>query len=125
MKKDNYMKIFEGYTFYNNDVTHYTLENETMTRVSTSRKTNNKEIVIVENNTNNGNIFICPNTVNNNYNKKTCLNINKNGDDNMSKNLVENKISDNIQNKETSILNGVIKEKKVRKIIIKMKITKK
>jgi hypothetical protein len=30
----------------------------------------------------------------------------------MSKNLVENKISDNIQNKETSILNGVIKEKK-------------
>ena len=121
MKKDNYMKIFEGYTFYNNDVTHNTLENETMTRVSTSRKTNNKEIVIVENNTNSGNIFVCPNIVNNNYNKKTSLNINKNEDDNMSKNLVENKISDNIQNKETSILNGVIKEKKIKKILIKNK----
>ena len=48
MRKDNYMKIFEGYTYYNNEVTVNvnTLENETATRVSTKA---NKQDLILDN----------------------------------------------------------------------------
>ena len=45
MRKNDYMKIFEGYTYFNNDLTSNTLENETLTRVSTSTKGNKQEII--------------------------------------------------------------------------------
>ena len=43
MRKNDYVKIFEGYTYFNNDVRSNTIENETVTRVSTSTKGNNKQ----------------------------------------------------------------------------------
>ena len=45
MRKNDYMKKFEGYTYFNNDLTSNTLENETITRVSTSTKGNKQEIL--------------------------------------------------------------------------------
>ena len=44
MRKNDYVKIFEGYTYINNDATSNTVENETVTRVSTSTKGNKQEI---------------------------------------------------------------------------------
>ena len=43
MRKNDYIKIFEGYTYFNNDLTSNTIENETITRVSTSTKGNKQE----------------------------------------------------------------------------------
>ena len=43
MRKNDYVKIFEGYTYFNNDARSNTIENETVTRVSTSTKGNNKQ----------------------------------------------------------------------------------
>ena len=45
MRKNNYNKIFEGYTYFNNDLYSYTVENETVTRVSSSTKGNKQEIL--------------------------------------------------------------------------------
>ena len=47
MRKDDYTKIFEGFTFFNNENTVNTLENETITRVSTRT---NKQEILIENN---------------------------------------------------------------------------
>ena len=44
MRKSNYMKIFEGYTYFYNDLHANTVENETVTRVSTSTKGNKQEL---------------------------------------------------------------------------------
>ena len=43
MRKNDYVKIFEGYTYFNNDANSNTIENETVTRVSTSTKGYNKQ----------------------------------------------------------------------------------
>ena len=45
MRKNDYLKIFEGYTYFNNDLTSHTLENETVTRVSTSTKGTKQELL--------------------------------------------------------------------------------
>ena len=45
MRKNDYLKKFEGYTYFNNDMTSNTLENETVTRVSTSTKGNKQELL--------------------------------------------------------------------------------
>ena len=45
MRRDDYIKKFEGYTFFNNDMISNTLENETITRVSTSTKGNKQEVL--------------------------------------------------------------------------------
>ena len=44
MRKSDYMKIFEGYTYFNNDLNTHTVENETVTRVSTSTKGTKQEL---------------------------------------------------------------------------------
>ena len=44
MRKNDYMKIFEGYTYFYNDLPSNTVENETVTRVSTSTKGNKQEL---------------------------------------------------------------------------------
>ena len=44
MRKNDYMKIFEGYTYFYNDLPTNTVENETVTRVSTSTKGNKQEL---------------------------------------------------------------------------------
>ena len=44
MRKNDYMKIFEGYTYFYNDIPSNTVENETVTRVSTSTKGNKQEL---------------------------------------------------------------------------------
>jgi serine/threonine protein kinase len=49
MRKNDYVKIFEGYTYFNNDLTTNTVENETVTRVSTSTKGNNNRQEFYEN----------------------------------------------------------------------------
>ena len=108
MHQDNYIKIFEGYTFFNNEVTINTLENESITRVSTSNKVNQQEILENNNSNNHGNIFLGP--INSNHNS----NIKKN-----DKLLIEKKILDNIkkiQNKEASLFNALLKEQKNKKI---------
>ncbi len=46
MRKNDYVKIFEGYTYFNNDANSNTIENETVTRVSTSTKGYNKQDLI-------------------------------------------------------------------------------
>jgi serum/glucocorticoid-regulated kinase 2 len=43
MKKNDYIKIFEGYTYFDNDFTSNTIENETVTSVSTNTKGNKQE----------------------------------------------------------------------------------
>ena len=45
MRKNDYMKIFEGYTYFNNDFTQQTVENETFTRDSTSTKGTKQELL--------------------------------------------------------------------------------
>ena len=45
MRKNDYLKIFEGYTYFNNDLSSFTLENETVTRVSTSTKGTKQELL--------------------------------------------------------------------------------
>ena len=70
MHQDNYIKIFEGYTFFNNEVTINTLENESITRVSTSNKVNQQEILENNNSNNHGNIFLGPINSNHNSNIK-------------------------------------------------------
>ena len=50
LHKDDYTKIFEGFTFFNYEITVNTYENETQTRVSTSTKANKQEIILESNN---------------------------------------------------------------------------
>ena len=57
MRKNDYVKIFEGYTYFNNDVTSNTVENETVTRVSTSTKGNKPEKQEINENHSYANIF--------------------------------------------------------------------
>ena len=63
MHKNDYMKIFEGYTYFYNDLPVNTVENETVTRVSTSTKGNKQELM--ENQTF-GNIYSSINNEKNN-----------------------------------------------------------
>ena len=103
MKKDNFVKIFEGYTFFNNDATTTSIENETITRSSTTTKSNN-----FKDNMNKNKIFIL------NINKLNNNNYNENKKD-MSKLLLEKKIFDNIHDKEKSLFNDYMKDKKIKK----------
>ena len=64
MKKNDYIKIFEGYTYLNNDFTSNTIENETITIVSTKTKENKQEKQEIYENQSYGNIFS-----NDNHNK--------------------------------------------------------
>ena len=89
MRKDDYTKIFEGFTFFNNENTVNSIENETVTRVST--RTNKQEILIENNNDKND----------------------------KNKFLIEKKIFDNLQNKEQSLFNAFMKDKKIKKILVK------
>ena len=89
MRKEDYTKIFEGFTFFNNENTVNSLENETVTRVST--RTNKQEILIENNNDKND----------------------------KNKFLIEKKIFDNLQNKEQSLFNAFMKDKKIKKILVK------
>ena len=43
MRKNDYIKIFEGYTYFNSELTSNTIENETATRISTNTKVNKQE----------------------------------------------------------------------------------
>mgnify|MGYP002626055662 FL=1 len=56
MKRNDFVRIFEGYTFFNNDITINTLENE-ITRESTCAKTNKQEN---NENNNKGNMVLIP-----------------------------------------------------------------
>ena len=103
MKKDNFVKIFEGYTFFNNDATTTTVENEAITRSSTTTKSNN-----FKDNINKNKNFIL------NINKHNNNNYNENKKD-MSKLLLEKKIFDNIHDKEKSLFNDYMKDKKIKK----------
>ena len=107
MKQENFNKIFEGYTFFNNDVTVNTIENETVTRVSTISKTNTHK----ENNDKSKNMKL--NIIN--YNEKKY----KENKNDLSKLLLEKKIFDNMHEKETNLFNTYIKDKKIKKILIK------
>ena len=103
MKKDNFVKIFEGYTFFNNDATTTTVENEAITRSSITTKSNN-----FKDNINKNKNFIL------NINKHNNNNYNENRKD-MSKLLLEKKIFDNIHDKEKSLFNDYMKDKKIKK----------
>ena len=116
MRKDNYMKIFEGYTYFNNDVNNInTIENETVTRVSTISRVNKQE-TLDNINLNNGNIFLGPN----NYtNKMRSLN----NEDIFDKNkiLLDKKLFDDIHKKEASLFKAFMKDKASKKILVKKK----
>jgi hypothetical protein len=56
MKKNDYMKIFEGYTYFDNDFTSKTIENEAVTGVSINTKENKQEKQEVDENQFYGNI---------------------------------------------------------------------
>ena len=116
MRKDNYTKIFEGYTYFNNDVNNInTIENETVTRVSTISRVNKQE-TLDNINLNNGNIFLGPN----NYtNKMRSLN----NEDKYDKNkiLLDKKLFDDIHKKEASLFKAFMKDKASKKILVKKK----
>ena len=116
MRKDNYTKIFEGYTYFNNDVNNInTIENETVTRVSTISRVNKQE-TLDNINLNNGNIFLGPN----NYtNKMRSLN----NEDIFDKNkiLLDKKLFDDIHKKEASLFKAFMKDKASKKILMKKK----
>ena len=116
MRKDNYIKIFEGYTYFNNDVNNInTIENETVTRVSTISRVNKQE-TLDNINLNNGNIFLGPN----NYtNKMRSLN----NEDIFDKNkiLLDKKLFDDIHKKEASLFKAFMKDKASKKILVKKK----
>ena len=117
MRKDNYMKIFEGYTYFNNDVNNInTIENETVTRVSTISRVNKQE-TLDNINLNNGNIFLGPNNYNNN--KMRSLN----NEDKYDKNkiLLDKKLFDDIHKKEASLFKAFMKDKASKKILMKKK----
>ena len=119
MRKDNYMKIFEGYTYFNNDVNNInTIENETVTRVSTISRVNKQETLdnINLNNGNIGNIFLGPNNYNN---KMRSLN----NEDIFDKNkiLLDKKLFDDIHKKEASLFKAFMKDKASKKILVKKK----
>ena len=57
MKKNDYSKIFEGYTYFDNDLTSNTIENETITKVSTNTKGNKQEKQEIYETQSFGNIF--------------------------------------------------------------------
>ena len=120
MRKDNYTKIFEGYTYFNNDVNNInTIENETVTRVSTISRVNKQETLdnINLNNGNIGNIFLGPNNYNNN--KMRSLN----NEDKYDKNkiLLDKKLFDDIHKKEASLFKAFMKDKASKKILMKKK----
>ena len=126
MRKDNYMKIFEGYTYYNNEVTVNvnTLENETATRVSTKA---NKQDLILDNITitkgNNANPFFTPSIYNYSYNSKKNISLNINDkseqNKNSNKNLLDNKAFDSFQSNQSSLFNIFRKDKNIKKFLIK------
>ena len=123
MRRDNYLQIFEGYTFFNNDgLTVNTYENETVTRVSTNTRANKQDML--ENEVCNGsmgNIYLGPNS-NNTKSKLKGLNIKNGGNKNdMRKILLEKKLYENIHNKEAEIFKTFIKEKATKKILIPKK----
>ena len=123
MRRDNYLQIFEGYTFFNNDgLTVNTYENETVTRVSTNTRANKQDML--ENEVINGsmgNIYLGPNS-NNTKSKLKGLNIKNGGNKNdMRKILLEKKLYENIHNKEAEIFKTFIKEKAIKKILIPKK----
>ena len=123
MRRDNYLQIFEGYTFFNNDgLTVNTYENETVTRVSTNTRANKQDML--ENEVFNGsmgNIYLGPNS-NNTKSKLKGLNIKNGGNKNdMRKILLEKKLYENIHNKEAEIFKTFIKEKAIKKILIQKK----
>ena len=116
MRKDNYTKIFEGYTYFNNDVNNInTIENETVTRVSTISRVNKQE-TLDNINLNNGNIFLGPNNYNN---KMRSLN----NEDKYDKNkiLLDKKLFDDIHKKEASLFKAFMKDKASKKILVKKK----
>ena len=116
MRKDNYMKLFEGYTYFNNDVNNInTIENETVTRVSTISRVNKQE-TLDNINLNNGNIFLGPNNYNN---KMRSLN----NEDIFDKNkiLLDKKLFDDIHKKEASLFKAFMKDKASKKILVKKK----
>ena len=116
MRKDNYTKIFEGYTYFNNDVNNInTIENETVTRVSTISRVNKQE-TLDNINLNNGNIFLGPNNYNN---KMRSLN----NEDIFDKNkiLLDKKLFDDIHKKEASLFKAFMKDKASKKILVKKK----
>ena len=129
MRRDDFVKIFEGYTFFNNEVTINTLENEA-TRESTCAKTNKQENIEnnsnsnnINNNNNKGNILLIPKINKNNFNRNNSLNINLNLNsketNDASKFLFQKKLFQNIYGKETSLFNDFMKDKKIKKILIK------
>ena len=123
MRRDNYLQIFDGYTFFNNDgLTVNTYENETVTRVSTNTRANKQDML--ENEVCNGsmgNIYLGPNS-NNTKSKLKGLNIKNGGNKNdMRKILLEKKLYENIHNKEAEIFKTFIKEKAIKKILIPKK----
>ena len=79
MRKNDYMKIFEGYTYFYNDLPTNTVENETVTRVSTSTKGNKQELF---ENQSFGNIY-------------SSINNDKNYSISPLKNMIESSISSN------------------------------
>ena len=100
MKQENFVKFFEGYTFFNNEATTNTVENETITRASTTiTKSNNLKD-------------------NFNKNKNLKLNVSKLNNENkndMSKLLLEKKIFDVIHDKEKNLFKDYVKDKKIKK----------
>ena len=123
MRKNDYMKIFEGYTYFNNDLTSNTLENETITRVSTSTKGNKQEVL---ENQSYGNVYSSVNNENKYYAVTPLKNI---GESSMSynkgNNSVEHKLiildkKDENKNIENYIFNNSHNNKVNSKTMMKM-----
>jgi len=127
MRKNDYVKIFEGYTYFNNDVTSNTIENETVTRVSTSTKGNKQEKQDIYENHSYANIFSKSNhdktyslmplkniaessiSRNNNWNKSVEQKFLFK--DNSSKNFEKNKLENYQSYNQNNIFNSLVSQK--------------
>ena len=131
MRKNDYVKIFEGYTYFNNDVTSNTIENETVTRVSTSTKGNKQEKQDIYENHSYANIFSKSNhdktyslmplkniaessiSRNNNWNKSVEQKFLFK--DNSSKNFEKNKLENYQSYNQNNIFNSLVSQKMEQK----------
>jgi len=118
MKRNDFVRIFEGYTFFNNEVTINTLESE-ITRESTCAKTNKQE----NNENSNRNMVLIPKINKNTFNRNNSLNLNLNFNNKeineKSKFMMEKNVFQKIHEKETSLFNAFMKDQKIKKILIK------
>ncbi len=113
MRKNDYVKIFDGYTYFNNEATTNTVENETVTRVSTSTKGNNNRQEINQNQSY-GNIVSSNNNNDKIYNITPVKNavessINKGNNSEDYQKMLEKKIDDNKERNDKNTVKHIVK----------------